>query len=109
MLISIWGLLAFFFLPLGILIAFLLLSGFLPLIWLGLRFCKIQVQLGILVLRLPSLIAIFSCFCVLMESNSLWRVTHLRNDLLLSPVPNEYAWKANLWRHQRNWFVPNFF
>ena len=103
---SIWAILTWIVLPLGCVVVALILSGLQPLVWLGIRVSKIEIQLGFIVIKLPLLLSFLSGMCVVAEWLALERLKRLKMIALSSNVLGvDYAWKANLWRHQRNWWL----
>lgn len=100
--VSIWNVISTVLLPTGLVLCFLMLCGSRTLERLAQRGCGVQLHLGELKLRAPVVIFVICAITFATE----WR--HLLHEQTLRPPKTDISqslWKADLARHQRNWWL----
>lgn len=99
---TVWSLITWVFLPIGGIMAACILSGYERLEQFGIRCSKIKIHLGFIGLTLPAFISCMSTICVLGEWVALARLNRQRAVPFRDPLEFNAAWRAGVWRHQRN-------
>eukprot|EP01068_Selenidium_serpulae_P004719 Selendium_serpulae@DN3716_c0_g1_i1.p1 len=102
MAISIWNVISSVLLPMGLALCFLMLCGIRPLERLSQRACGVKLHLGEVKIRAPVVVFIICAIMFISE----WR--HLVAQKSLRPMKTDLGdslWRADLARHQRNWWL----
>jgi len=105
---TVWSFISYGLLPLGLIICVFILSGFNFLEKIGRSFCKLEIHIGEMRIRLPLVILLISTVCCLGEYHELTRMANQKQVRLQNLSDIQELWKSQLWRHQRNWWLSLF-
>eukprot|EP01066_Platyproteum_vivax_P020392 Platyproteum_vivax@DN829_c0_g1_i1.p1 len=100
----VWMVFAFGVVPTGLVLAFLLLSGFCFLEKFGSNICNIPIKIGLVRIRLITLLLTVSVLLCASEAVKLRGMIGTRRPTMAL----EDRFKMELWLHQRNWWMSIF-